>query len=167
MQVCHVSVWFSVSRLYWVCAHRGVGRLGVFALINHKRKTVVYILNTLIPWRTSPLTCYLPAPGALITVGYDAVIYWEEGGVKGVGEPERETDGETHKEKKKEREREEAKSWWYLFSPVAASGSFLLSSLLINRWNIRFWAHIAVFYAHWMRLHLNALWSRSREVCEN
>lgn len=47
---------------------------GVFALINRKRKTVVCILNTLIPWSTFPLPCYLPAPGALITVGNDVVM---------------------------------------------------------------------------------------------
>lgn len=101
----------------------------------------VCILNTLIPWSTFPLLLYLPAPGALITAGNNVVIL--RGNRVGGWVGKWKVEGE--------RRREKAKSCWYLFSPVAASGSFSLSSLLINRWNITvsFGAHIADFYARW------------------
>lgn len=60
---------------------------GLFALISHLRKTVMYILNTLIPRSTSSLSCSLPACGALITFGDDAVILRRMAvGVGGVGD---------------------------------------------------------------------------------
>lgn len=160
MQRCCALIHYLLVIL-GICAGRMGEGGGLFALITHKRKANVYILNTLIPWSTSPLPCSLPAPGALITVGNDAVIL--RGGRR-VGELEQVADSERDRNREREKQRGKANSWWYLFPPVAASGSFFpssLSSLLINLWNITvsFWAHIAVFYAQRMRLLLNALWS--------
>lgn len=150
--VCRGAVhWFTyLLDILGICAGSWVvvGRL--FALITHKRKANVYILNTLIPWSTSP-------PPLLSQCSWCTHYCWkwcsntERRGWGWVGELEQETDSE--RGRNREKERGKANLWWYLFSPVAASGSFFflltLSSLLINLWNItvRFWAHIAVFYA--------------------
>lgn len=100
MQRCSVIQYLHVV----LGVHRGGGRR-LFALISHKRKTVVYILNTLIPWSTSPLPCSFHAPGALITVGNDAVIlrggWWVGGRVRA-----READGKTDRKKEREIARE-------------------------------------------------------------
>lgn len=68
------TVWYRCVIQYLQVILCAEGGEGLFAMIIHKRNTVVYILNTLIPSSTSPLPRYLPATGALITVGDDAVI---------------------------------------------------------------------------------------------
>lgn len=84
LQVCH-AVWFSI--LYCVC-------VCVFAMINYKRRTIVCILNSLIPWSSFLFRGYLPTPGALITVGNDVVIrrggWWVGGRQKEKREREKE-----------------------------------------------------------------------------
>jgi len=62
-----------------------------------------------------------------------------------VGEWEPETVSE--REREREKEGMKAKSWWYLFSPVAASGYFspLLSPYKALKYYSEVWAHIAVF----------------------
>lgn len=159
MQRCCALIHYLLV-IVGICAGRGGG--GLFALITHKRKANVYILNTLIPWSTSPLPCSLPAPGALITVGNDAVIL--RGGRR-VGELEQVADSEWDRNRERERSRGRRQIrggiYFPLLLPLGLFSPSSLSSLLINLWNITvsFWAHIAVFYAQRMRLLLNALWS--------
>lgn len=160
----YAGVWYSAIQYLQVyvqcvvCLCVCVGE-GLFALIIHKRKTVVCILNTLIPWSTSPLPCYLPAPGALITVGNDAVIL---GGGEWVGGRVRARDRRGDRQKEKERGRE-GEGTILVVSVFPSCCLWLFFPLLINCWNItvRFGAHIAVVSAQWVRLHLNVLWSRS------
>lgn len=123
------------------------------------------ILNTLIPWSTSPLPCSLPAPGAFITDGNDAVML--RGG-RWAGRWENQRERHRWEDREKEKESDRRKIFMVTVFPSFCLWLFFLFSLLINCWNItvRFWAHIAVFYARWMRLLLNVLWSISGKfVC--
>lgn len=81
-----------------------------------QEETFRYILNTPIPLSTASLHCSLPAPAALITAGNEAVQSMQKKESQGVGVGQ--------------------KSRWYLFSPVAASGSLPFLYLLISCRNI-------------------------------
>lgn len=97
VMACFRSCWF-----HWLCVERGM----LFALIIHQRKPVcVYFKHSnslkYPPFSLAPF----PAPGALITVGNDAVIQRGGGGGGGGGWTDRET-VEEKKEKKKKRDGE-------------------------------------------------------------
>lgn len=112
LQLCDVLLWYLLVILGGCAGGGGCVRGGeLFALIIHLRKTVVYILNTLIPQSTSSLPPSFPAHGALITFRHDAVILRR----RKVGEWKRKTDSEKDGNK--------TKCWWYVIPPVVASGS--------------------------------------------
>lgn len=98
--------------------------------------------NRCVYFKHSNSLKYLPAP-LLSPCSWCTHYCWkwcsntERRGVGGwESQSDRQMGRQTERKREKEREREKARSWWYLFSSAAASGSFSLSSLLINRWNI-------------------------------
>lgn len=101
-----------------MCVHTCVGVGGVvFTLISHKRKTVVCILNTPIPWSVFPSRLLSPC-------SWCTHYCW-----KWCSNTTKRRVGVDRKKGEKQRRREGKKkkkkaSCWYLFSPAAASGSF-------------------------------------------